>query len=143
MDEMFSRPITLADDPRPRLAIKGDLLIGVPTPPAAAALPAPTAPVSPLAPPERASDAEIIHVISNKMNDSTRVHLERPPSVDKLPKILNVQDWEFLTPEKKLILNSIDTVGRVFKEELQRTPSAKKAEKEKKVKTLMSCPCVD
>ncbi|XP_031128956.1 protein POLYCHOME-like [Ipomoea triloba] len=67
-----------------------------------------------------------------------------PPPVDKLPKILNedqnAQDWEFLTPEKKL-LNSIDTVERVFKEELQklqRTPSAKKAEREKRVKTLMS-----
>ncbi|XP_019166212.1 PREDICTED: protein POLYCHOME-like [Ipomoea nil] len=70
-----------------------------------------------------------------------------PPSViDKLPKILNevkdqnAQDWEFLTPEKKL-LNSIDTVEKVFKEELQklqRTPSAKKAEREKRVKTLMS-----
>nr|GMD85719.1 ras-related protein RABA4d-like [Ipomoea batatas] len=62
-----------------------------------------------------------------------------PPSVDKL-KDQNVQDWEFLTPEKKL-LNSIDTVERVFKEELQklqRTPSAKKAEREKRVKTLMS-----
>nr|GMD90515.1 protein POLYCHOME-like [Ipomoea batatas] len=68
--------------------------------------------------------------------------LERPPSVDKLAiKILNenVQDWEFLTPLKKL-LNSIDRVERVFKEELQklqRTPSARKAEREKRVKTLM------
>nr|GMC66002.1 protein POLYCHOME-like [Ipomoea batatas]GMD85717.1 protein POLYCHOME-like [Ipomoea batatas] len=68
--------------------------------------------------------------------------LERPPSVDKLAiKILNenVQDWEFLTPLKKL-LNSIDRVERVFKEELQklqRTPSARKAQREKRVKTLM------
>lgn len=69
-----------------------------------------------------------------------------PTPADKLPKILievkdqNVQDWESLTPEKKL-LNSIDSVEKVFKEELlklQRTPSAKKAERQKRVKTLMS-----
>ena len=45
-----------------------------------------------------------------------------------------------LTPQKKL-LNSIDTVERVVSVELQkmkRTPAAKKAEREKKVKNLMS-----
>ncbi|CAH9079489.1 unnamed protein product [Cuscuta epithymum] len=66
-----------------------------------------------------------------------------PPSTSSVEdnKVLNiVQDWEFLTPQKKL-LNSIDTVEKVFKEELQklkRTPSAKRAEREKKVRTLMS-----
>ncbi|CAI9100048.1 OLC1v1036968C1 [Oldenlandia corymbosa var. corymbosa] len=45
-----------------------------------------------------------------------------------------------LTPQKKL-LNSIDTVEKVVSEELlklKRTPAAKKLEREKKVRTLMS-----
>ncbi|XP_057505525.1 LOW QUALITY PROTEIN: protein POLYCHOME [Actinidia eriantha] len=45
-----------------------------------------------------------------------------------------------LTPQKKL-LNSIDTVEKVVMEELKklkRTPSAKKVEREKRVRTLMS-----
>ncbi|CAI9100104.1 OLC1v1037034C1 [Oldenlandia corymbosa var. corymbosa] len=63
-----------------------------------------------------------------------------------VPKILlditNQNDGESsgLTPQKKL-LNSIDTVEKVVSEELRkmkRTPAAKKAEREKKVKTLMS-----
>lgn len=67
-------------------------------------------------------------------------------SVGKVPKILlditnqNAGDSEFLTPQKKL-LNSIDTVEKVVMEELQklkRTPTARKAEREKKVRTLMS-----
>lgn len=67
-------------------------------------------------------------------------------SVGKVPKILlditnqNVGDSEFLTPQKKL-LNSIDTVEKVVMDELQklkRTPTARKAEREKKVRTLMS-----
>ncbi|GMI70992.1 UV-B-INSENSITIVE 4, POLYCHOME [Hibiscus trionum] len=69
-----------------------------------------------------------------------------PQSVRKVSKILigvtnmNAEESEFLTPQKKL-LNSIDTVGKVVMEELQklkRTPSAKKAERQKKVRTLMS-----
>lgn len=69
-----------------------------------------------------------------------------PPSVGKVPKILldianqNAGESDFLTPEKKL-LNSIDTVEKVVMEELhrlKRTPTAKKAEREKKVRTLMS-----
>ncbi|MED6158017.1 negative regulation of ubiquitin-protein transferase [Stylosanthes scabra] len=64
----------------------------------------------------------------------------------KFPKILldiaNQTEGEQseLTPQKKL-LNSIDSVEKVVKEELQRlkrTPSAKKAEREKRVRTLMS-----
>lgn len=67
-------------------------------------------------------------------------------SVGKVPKILlditnqNAGDSEFLTPQKKL-LNSIDTVEKVVMDELQklkRTPTARKAEREKKVRTLMS-----
>ncbi|KAJ1408692.1 hypothetical protein SESBI_23313 [Sesbania bispinosa] len=45
-----------------------------------------------------------------------------------------------LTPQKKL-LNSIDKVEKVVREELQklrRTPSANKAEREKRVRTIMS-----
>lgn len=49
-------------------------------------------------------------------------------------------DSDFLTLQKKL-LNSIDVVEKVLLEELhklKRTPTAKKAEREKKVRTLMS-----
>ncbi|XP_024031210.1 LOW QUALITY PROTEIN: protein POLYCHOME [Morus notabilis] len=69
-----------------------------------------------------------------------------PPSVGKVPKILlgianqTTAGSECLTPQKKL-LNSIDTVEKVVMEELQklkRTPTAKRAEREKRVKTLMS-----
>ncbi|XP_004305341.1 PREDICTED: protein POLYCHOME-like [Fragaria vesca subsp. vesca] len=69
----------------------------------------------------------------------------RPPSVLKVHKVLlevanQPDEGEFLTPQKKL-LNSIDKVEKVVLEELQRlkrTPSAKKAERERKVRTLMS-----
>lgn len=69
-----------------------------------------------------------------------------PPSVGKVPKILlditnqNEGESGLLTPQKKL-LNSIDTVEKVVMEELRnlkRTPTAKKAEREKRVRTLMS-----
>ncbi|CAI8614048.1 unnamed protein product [Vicia faba] len=58
--------------------------------------------------------------------------------VMKLPQ--EDSDSEFLTPEKKL-LKSIDQVEMEVKQELmklKRTPSAKKAEREKRVRTLMS-----
>lgn len=66
--------------------------------------------------------------------------------IGKVPKILldishqNKGDTDCLTPQKKL-LHSIDTVEKVVMEELwklKRTPSAKKAEREKRVRTLMS-----
>lgn len=69
-----------------------------------------------------------------------------PLSVGKVPKILlgianqTTEDSDCLTPQKKL-LNSIDTVEKVVMEELhklKRTPTAKKAEREKRVRTLMS-----
>lgn len=71
-----------------------------------------------------------------------------PPSVGKVPKILlNITNKptandssEFLTPQKKL-LNQIDTVEKEVMDELRklkRTPSAKKAEREKRVRTLLS-----
>ncbi|XP_022966440.1 protein POLYCHOME [Cucurbita maxima] len=68
------------------------------------------------------------------------------PTVGKVTKILrgianeNVEESEMLTPQKKL-LNSIDKVEKVVREELQKlrkTPSAKRAEREKRVRTLMS-----
>ncbi|XP_050382839.1 protein POLYCHOME-like [Argentina anserina] len=68
-----------------------------------------------------------------------------PPSVLKVQKILlevanQPDEGDFVTPQKKL-LNSIDKVEKVVLDELQRlkrTPSAKKAERERKVRTLMS-----
>jgi len=63
-----------------------------------------------------------------------------------VPKIyLDISDLpegesETLTPQKKL-LNNIDQVQEAVLEELKklkRTPSAKKAEREKRVRTLMS-----
>ncbi|KAI9159629.1 hypothetical protein LWI28_000367 [Acer negundo] len=73
--------------------------------------------------------------------------IKHPPSpVGKVSKILlNITNQagegsEFLTPQKKL-LNSIDKVEKVVMEELnklKRTPTAKKAEREKRVRTLMS-----
>ncbi|OMO70152.1 hypothetical protein COLO4_28742 [Corchorus olitorius] len=69
-----------------------------------------------------------------------------PPSIRNVSKILlnvanqNAEELEFLTPQKKL-LNSIDTVEKAVREELQRikrTPSARKEERQIKVRTLMS-----
>ncbi|CAI9099457.1 OLC1v1036286C2 [Oldenlandia corymbosa var. corymbosa] len=69
-----------------------------------------------------------------------------PVSVGKVSKLLlditsqDIGESSFLTPQKKL-LNSIDTVEKVIMEELlkfKRTPMAKKAERERKVRTLMS-----
>lgn len=78
---------------------------------------------------------------------STAVRMKGcPPSVGKVPKILfgitkqTTGESECLTPQKKL-LNNIDTVEKAVKEELlklKRTPSARKAEREKRVRTLMS-----
>ncbi|XP_054784170.1 protein POLYCHOME isoform X2 [Prosopis cineraria] len=69
------------------------------------------------------------------------------PSAGKAPMILldittskSEGESELLTPQKQL-LNSIDKVEEVVREELQkfrRTPTAKKAEREKRVRTLMS-----
>lgn len=66
----------------------------------------------------------------------------KPPALKILADIANQgdADSEFLTPQKKL-LNSIDIVEKVVMEELhrlKRTPTAKKAEREKRVRTLMS-----
>uniref|UniRef100_A0A7N0V2C3 Protein POLYCHOME n=1 Tax=Kalanchoe fedtschenkoi TaxID=63787 RepID=A0A7N0V2C3_KALFE len=64
----------------------------------------------------------------------------------KVPRILlditnqNSKESELLTPQKKL-LNSIDKVEKVVMEELRRqkrTPSARKAERDKRLRALMS-----
>uniref|UniRef100_A0A1J3JMM7 Protein POLYCHOME n=1 Tax=Noccaea caerulescens TaxID=107243 RepID=A0A1J3JMM7_NOCCA len=69
-----------------------------------------------------------------------------PPSAAKVHQILlditreNSGEEDALTPQKKL-LNSIDKVEKVVMEEIQKmksTPSAKRAEREKRVRTLMS-----
>ncbi|KAK1370505.1 Uv-b-insensitive 4 [Heracleum sosnowskyi] len=69
-----------------------------------------------------------------------------PPTIGKVPKILlditkqSDGPSDFLTPEKKL-LNSIEKIEKVVTQELnrlKRTPAAKRAEREKKVRTLMS-----
>lgn len=67
-------------------------------------------------------------------------------TIGKVPKILQhitnqaSGDPDSLTPQKKL-LDSIDTVEKAVMEELRkmkRTPSARRAEREKRVRTLMS-----
>ncbi|KAF9664690.1 hypothetical protein SADUNF_Sadunf16G0044500 [Salix dunnii] len=91
----------------------------------------------------------VVHLVHSKgiMSPTPTTAFKGCPStVGEVPKILQhitnqaSGDSESLTPQKKL-LNSIDTVEKVVKEELQklkRTPSAKKAAREKRVRTLMS-----
>lgn len=93
------------------------------------------------------SDAHLEHelsLVTPKPNVAPKVF--KPSKLGKVPMILadianqNGGESEFETPQKKL-LNSIDIVEKVVMEELgrlKRTPTAKKAEREKKVKTLMS-----
>ncbi|XP_061373677.1 protein POLYCHOME-like [Gastrolobium bilobum] len=91
------------------------------------------------------SDAQPQHGESVSSLKSVGVVIKTPAG-SKVPKILvqisNQEEGEseLLTPQKKL-LNNIDKVEKVVREELQRlkrTPSAKKAEREKRVRTLMS-----
>ncbi|XP_071713768.1 protein POLYCHOME-like [Rutidosis leptorrhynchoides] len=83
-------------------------------------------------------------LVTPKLNVSSKVF--QPSKLGKIPLRLtdianqNGGNSEFETPQKKL-LNSIDIVEKVVMEELgrlKRTPAAKKAEREKKVRTLMS-----
>ncbi|XP_059642981.1 protein POLYCHOME-like [Cornus florida] len=92
------------------------------------------------------SGAELEHNISMISPGPTLGMKCCPISVGKVSKILlNITNQDagesiFLTPPKKL-LNSINTVEKVVMEELRklkRTPSAKKAEGKKRVRTLMS-----
>ncbi|PHT37071.1 hypothetical protein CQW23_24771 [Capsicum baccatum] len=98
-----------------------------------------------LDPSESTSGAPLEHtstMITPPPRTRRRYH---PKSVHKiLLDITNQEDTsgasECLTPERKL-LNSIDTVEKDVMEELhklKRTPSARKEEREKRVKTLMS-----
>ncbi|XP_071720228.1 protein POLYCHOME-like [Rutidosis leptorrhynchoides] len=92
-----------------------------------------------------ASDAQLEHdlsLVTPKPNVESKVF--KPSNLGKvslsLADIVNQNGSEFETPQKKL-LNSIDIVEKVVMEELgrlKRTPAAKKAEREKKVRTLMS-----
>ncbi|XP_039044414.1 protein POLYCHOME-like, partial [Hibiscus syriacus] len=107
---------------------------------------------NPRAPNESVLGSNISSVASLEHNLSTpasTVRLEpHPPPIQTVSKILiNVANQEpeesageLLTPQRKL-LNSIDTVEKAVMEELQkmkRTPSAKKAQRQNKVRTLMS-----
>ncbi|GFY96272.1 uv-b-insensitive 4 [Actinidia rufa] len=93
------------------------------------------------------SGAELEHDFPTMTPDPAIGKKPFPLSVGKVPKILlditnqNAgESSDCLTPQKKL-LNSIDTVEKVVMEELKklkRTPNAKKVEREKRVRTLMS-----
>lgn len=100
-----------------------------------------------LVPSEPTSGAQLEHNLSLVTPNPT-VRIKKPcqPSVGKVPKILldithqKAAGSDCLTPQKKL-LNSIDTVEKVVMEELRKlksTPSAKKAERQNRVRTLMS-----
>ncbi|XP_022747497.1 protein POLYCHOME-like [Durio zibethinus] len=105
---------------------------------------------SPISQDERVLNSNVSSGTQLEHNFSTPASTSRlkpcPPSVRNVSKILlnvtnqNAEESELLTPQKKL-LNSIDIVEEAVMEELQkmtRTPSAKKAERQKKVRTLMS-----
>jgi len=99
-----------------------------------------------LDPSELVSGAQLEHDLSFISPRSAAAVKTKKSAVGKVPKILlgvtnqNAGESELLTPQKKL-LNSIDIVEKEVMEELQkleRTPSAKKVEREKRVRTLMS-----
>ncbi|KAK6232257.1 hypothetical protein SCA6_002330, partial [Theobroma cacao] len=105
---------------------------------------------SPTSQDERVLNSNLSSGVQLEHNFSTPASAARmkpcPQSVRNVSKILlnvtnqNSEESEILTPQKKL-LNSIDTVEKAVLEELQkmkRTPSAKKAERQMKVRTLMS-----
>ncbi|KAE9598274.1 hypothetical protein Lal_00004211 [Lupinus albus] len=87
-----------------------------------------------------------VHASGAKLEHNSSVSVKlRTPFGSKVPKIMldiaspSVESSE-LTPQKQL-LNSIDTVEKFVREEIQKlkgTPRAKKAEREKRVRTLLS-----
>ncbi|XP_050121214.1 protein POLYCHOME-like [Malus sylvestris] len=91
------------------------------------------------------SGAQFDHGVPMTPYSAVRTKHCLPPSVGKVQQILRdvsnqPSEGEFLTPQKKL-MNSIDMVEKVVRKELERlkrTPSSKKAEREQKVRTLMS-----
>ncbi|CAN0881958.1 Protein POLYCHOME [Linum grandiflorum] len=105
---------------------------------------------SPVIAGSRGSDSFTTPLVETKkfMSPFPASGVRRSPrsKLGKLPKIIHEianqpsQGSECLTPERKL-LNSIDKVEKVVKEELdklKRTPAAKRAERERRVRTLMS-----
>ncbi|XP_073157915.1 protein POLYCHOME-like [Henckelia pumila] len=93
-----------------------------------------------------ASGAQLEHDISMASPHPTIGIKHGPPTIGKVPKILlditrqSAEETTCLTPQRKL-LNSIDNVEKVVMDELRklkRTPTAKKVEREKRVRTLMS-----
>lgn len=94
------------------------------------------------------SSSQLEHETSMSMSSASAdvgVKLQTP-AAGKVPRIVldipckSEGDSENITPQKQL-LNSLDKVEKVVQEELQkfrRTPTAKKAEREKRVRTLMS-----
>ncbi|XP_075475545.1 protein POLYCHOME-like [Primulina tabacum] len=92
------------------------------------------------------SGAQLEHDISMTSPHPTIGIKHCPPTIGKVPKILlditrqSAEETACLTPQRKL-LNSIDNVEKVVMDELRklkRTPTAKKVEREKRVRTLMS-----
>ncbi|KAF8396101.1 hypothetical protein HHK36_017713 [Tetracentron sinense] len=92
------------------------------------------------------SGAPLEHDMSMITPNPTASTKPLPSHGVRVPKMLldinnqTAGESDFLTPQKKL-LNSIDQVEKVVMEEfrrMKRTPSAKKAEREKKVRTLMT-----
>ncbi|OVA04810.1 hypothetical protein BVC80_8655g7 [Macleaya cordata] len=88
--------------------------------------------------------ASLEHKISLTSPIPTASVKDSPSTVAHFPKILLkdqcTSESDFLTPQKKL-LNSIDEVEKVVMKEFQRiqkTPIARKVEREKKVRKLMS-----
>ncbi|MCL7034510.1 hypothetical protein MKW94_017360 [Papaver nudicaule] len=86
-------------------------------------------------------EPEFIMVTPHLKAAAVKAHMT---PVQHLPKNLlgtcTADESDFLTPQKQL-LNSIDQVGKAVLEELlkmKRTPTAKKAERQKKVRTLMA-----
>lgn len=93
-----------------------------------------------------ASLEQDVSIVSSSQNDGVKRLKTHARTIEKAPRILlmdtraAVRDSDLLTPQKKL-LDSIDTVEQVVKDELQKlkgTPTAKRADREKRVRTLMS-----
>ncbi|KAL6534609.1 negative regulation of ubiquitin-protein transferase activity [Orobanche gracilis] len=97
-------------------------------------------------PPVSTLDAQLEHDTSLISRFPTISKTRCPTTIGKVPNILldithqNNGDSDFLTPQKKLLKN-IDTVEKVVMDELRklkRTPIAKREERQKRVRTLMS-----
>ncbi|KAL9233151.1 hypothetical protein vseg_008181 [Gypsophila vaccaria] len=77
--------------------------------------------------------------VENEINQSTYVPTMASKNIDTVTDA-KMTDSDFITPQKKL-MSSIDKVRQIWLEEnrrLERTPTAKRADRERKVRTLMS-----